>query len=65
MHEKELEKKLAKIESLYDQLLADVDNLNHLLIELGFEEGIVTLRQAAQELLEKKKENPSDVSEDE
>ncbi len=57
MREKQLEKRLAKIESLYDQLLADVDNLNSLLIELGFEEGIVTLRQAAKELLEKKKKD--------
>ncbi|GAB4193702.1 MAG: hypothetical protein Tsb0015_16560 [Simkaniaceae bacterium] len=57
MSEKELEKKLAKIESLYDQLLADVDNLNQLLIELGFEEGIITLREAAKELLEKKKKD--------
>lgn len=56
MKEKDLEKKLAKIESLYDQLLADVDNLNQLLMQLGFEEGIVTLRQAAKELLEKKDE---------
>lgn len=51
MHEKELERKLAKIESLYDQLLSDVDNLNQLLQRLGFPKGIISLREAAQELL--------------
>lgn len=52
MDEKELERKLAKIESLYDQLLSDVDNLNQLLQQLGFPKGIISLREAAHELLQ-------------
>lgn len=52
MCEKKLERKLAKIESLYDQLLSDVDDLNQLLQRLGFPQGIISLREAAQELLQ-------------
>lgn len=52
MDEKKLERKLAKIESLYDQLLSDVENLNQLLQQLGFPKGIISLREAAQELLQ-------------
>ncbi len=52
MCDNKLAKKLAKVEFLYDQLLSDVDDLNRLLEQLGFPKGIISLREAAQELLQ-------------
>ncbi len=47
-------KKIAKLESLCDQLQSEMNDLDQLLIEVGFEEGIKTLKAAAIELIEKK-----------
>ena len=54
MENEELQKKIAKLESLYDQLQAEVHDLDDLLKKVGFEEGLKTLKEAALELLEKK-----------
>ncbi|MBI3211806.1 MAG: hypothetical protein HYZ47_03880 [Simkania negevensis] len=51
-----LEKKIAKLESLCDQLQSEMTYLDKLLIEVGFEEGIKTLKVAAMEFLDKKKD---------
>jgi hypothetical protein len=53
-----LEKKIAKLESLYDQLISEVTDLDRLLREIGFEEGLKTLKEAAIELRDRKK-NPN------
>ena len=50
-----LQKKIAKLESLYDQLQSEMNYLDSLLKEVGFEEGLKTLKEAAIELREKKK----------
>lgn len=50
-----LERKVAKLESLYDQLIAEVNYLDTILKEIGFEEGLKTLKEAAVELIERKK----------
>lgn len=50
-----LQKKIAKLESLYDQLQSEMNYLDNLLKEVGFEDGLKTLKEAAIELKEKKK----------
>ena len=49
-------KKIAQLETLNDQLQAEFNHLNELLITLGFDEGITTLKEAAKELLDKRKD---------
>ncbi|MCB1108782.1 MAG: hypothetical protein KDK44_03920 [Chlamydiia bacterium] len=55
----EMETKIAKLESVNDQLQAEFDHLDMLLREIGFAAGIETLKEAAKELLDKNKD-PSD-----
>lgn len=50
-----LQRKIAKLESLYDQLQSEMNYLDNLLKDVGFEEGLKTLKEAALELKEKKK----------
>jgi hypothetical protein len=55
MQSKTLEKKLARLEFINDQLLTELQLLEHLAHELGFEEGLNTLKLAAKELIEEQK----------
>ena len=55
MDEDQLLKKIAKLESLCDQLQSEMKYLDQLLLKVGFEEGIKTLKAAAIELIDKKK----------
>lgn len=48
-------KKIASLESINDQLMAEFNHLDHLLRKIGFEKGIITLKQAANEMLENEK----------
>ena len=57
MDQKNLEKKVAKLESLCDQLQSEMNYLDQLLREVGFEEGLKTLKSAALELIDKKKQH--------
>ena len=52
-----LERKVAKLESLCDQLQAERSYLDTLLKEIGFEEGLKTLKEAAIEMLDRKGDN--------
>ena len=52
--EEALKKKIAKLESVCDQLQSEMDYLEKLLKKVGFEEGIKTLKEAAIELIDKK-----------
>lgn len=54
MDEEALKKKIAKLESVCDQLQSEMDYLEKLLKKVGFEEGIKTLKEAAIELIDKK-----------
>ena len=56
MTEKQLIKKIARLESINDQLVAELQFLNEITKKLGFQEGIKTLKSAAQELLREKQE---------
>lgn len=51
-HEDQLKKRICELESLNDQLSSELRYLDLLLKEVGFEEGLVTLKFAALELLE-------------
>lgn len=48
----DMQKKLAELESINDQLSAEIKYLDQLLKQVGFEEGLKTLKTAAQELID-------------
>jgi hypothetical protein len=52
MNENELIKKIARLESMNDQLVSELRYLDTISRELGFQEGLKTLKAAARELLE-------------
>ncbi len=52
MNKQELLKRLSELESLNDQLHAEIRYLDQLLKDIGFEEGLQTLKFAAQELIQ-------------
>jgi hypothetical protein len=58
MEKEQLLKRISELETLNDQLVAELNYLDHLLKEVGFENGLITLKMAAQELLEE--EQPRD-----
>lgn len=53
----ELEKRICELESINDQLTAELKYLDGLMKEVGFEQGLATLKQAAMELLDHNGEN--------
>lgn len=55
MDENKLIKKIAQLESLNDQLITELEYLDSISRELGFQEGLKTLKAAARELLEEQK----------
>ncbi len=65
MKPKDLERKLAKLESINDQLVAEIRFLDELARKLGFSEGLKTLKSAALELIEIEEEMGDIISEDE
>jgi len=58
MEKEPLLKRISELETLNDQLVAELNYLDRLLKEVGFENGLITLKMAAQELLEE--EQPRD-----
>lgn len=52
MDKRELTKKIAKLESINDQLAAEFRSLDEIARKLGFSEGLKTLKESALELLE-------------
>lgn len=54
MDNKDLLNKLAKLETINDQLSAEIQYLESLALELGFAEGLKTLKEAALELIEER-----------
>ena len=47
---KTLERKLAKLESINDQLMTEIDYVDHLMKLIGFAGGLQTLKETATEL---------------
>lgn len=52
MSDKQLLKRIAKLETANDQLTAEIQYLEYLTKSLGFAEGLKTLKEAAIEMLE-------------
>ncbi len=52
MPHSELQKRIAELESINDQLQAEIRFLDELLRQVGFDEGLKTLKSAAKELLD-------------
>ncbi|MCX6987952.1 MAG: hypothetical protein WCG14_00290 [Chlamydiia bacterium] len=52
MEPNKLLKKISELESMNDQLISELRFLDSLLRKIGFEEGLKTLKLAAQEILE-------------
>ncbi len=51
-NEEKLKRRISELESINDQLTAELHYLDQLLKEVGFEEGLSTLKFAALELLD-------------
>jgi hypothetical protein len=60
MEKKKLIAKLAKLETINDQLLAELQYLDLLAKQIGFENGLSTLKSAALEILEEQEKNEED-----
>lgn len=52
MTKEQLEKKLAQLEFANDQLIAELNYLDQLMRQVGFTEGLESLKMTAQELYE-------------
>jgi hypothetical protein len=52
----QMKRRISELESINDQLSAELRYLDDLLKEVGFEEGLITLKFAAIELLEEEEE---------
>ncbi len=55
MTKDEMQKRISELESINDQLQTEIRYLDQLLREVGFEEGLKTLKFAARELIEQDK----------
>ena len=53
-------KKMSELESMNDQLLAEIRYLDELMREIGFEDGLKTLKVAAEEILEQERRSSID-----
>jgi hypothetical protein len=51
MNDQDLLKKMAKLESINDQLVSELNYLESLTRSLGFAEGLKTLKEAALEMI--------------
>lgn len=56
-----LEEKAAKLETLHDQLFAEIEHVNELLKEVGFPDGIRSIINVAEELIHEGSENDKDA----
>ncbi len=56
-------KRISELESLNDQLISELRFLDGLLRQIGFEDGLKTLKFAAQEILEQDQPNNNNKEE--
>lgn len=61
MSKEQMLKKISELESINDQLQTEIRYLDKLLKEVGFEEGLKTLKFAAKELIEQDKNEELDA----
>ncbi|HEX2580033.1 MAG TPA: hypothetical protein VHK67_06510 [Rhabdochlamydiaceae bacterium] len=52
MEKENMLKRISELETINDQLLTELNYLDQLLKQIGFEQGLITLKAAAQELIE-------------
>jgi hypothetical protein len=52
MEKEKMLKRISELETVNDQLLTELNYLDQLLKQIGFEQGLITLKAAAQELIE-------------
>jgi hypothetical protein len=57
LEKEQLLKKISELESLNDQLISELRFLDELLRKVGFEEGLKTLKSAAEDLIEQDRMN--------
>lgn len=57
---KQLQKKLARLEFIYDQLESEIHDVNQLLKSVGFPKGLDSAKAVALELLETESEEIND-----
>lgn len=55
MEKEKLLKTISELESMNDQLVSELSFLDNLLRKVGFEEGLITLKSAAEDLIEQDK----------
>lgn len=55
MEKDKILKKISELETINDQLVTELCYLDQLLKQIGFEQGLITLKAAAQELMEEEK----------
>lgn len=55
MNYDDLKRRVSELESINDQLLTELRVIDQLLREVGFEDGIKTMKLAAEELIEEEK----------
>ena len=60
MEKEALLKRISELESINDQLAAEIRYLDQLLKKVGFAEGLKTLKFAANELIEENKEKDAE-----
>ncbi len=60
MEQQALLKRISELESMNDQLSAEIRYLDTLLREVGFEDGLKTLKFAAKELIEENRSHEED-----
>lgn len=53
-------KRISELETINDQLVTELHYLDQLLKQIGFEQGLVTLKSAAQELIEEERQQQKD-----
>jgi hypothetical protein len=52
MEKEKMLRRISELETINDQLLTELNYLDQLLKQIGFEQGLITLKAAAQELIE-------------
>ncbi len=52
MEKEKMLRRISELETINDQLLTELNYLDQLLKQIGFEKGLITLKAAAQELIE-------------
>ena len=57
MKKKDLLNKIARLESVNDQLASEIAYLDYLTRKIGFERGLTSLKSAAQELIKEQNNN--------